>query len=98
MSMVSDSSLVNSQKDEPYLRWEYRTLLGRPKAKEITRRNWRTRVAMVVLMWAILIGLLGFLVGSLDFVIFASVFLGLIVTGIVYWGWSSGRDALRKKE
>jgi hypothetical protein len=87
---------MSEEKDEPYIRWYVPKRRGPPRAVEITRRNWRMRIVLIVAMWAIVIGFLGLLAGA-ELAIFLTILMGIIVLGIIFYGWYSGREGVGKQ-
>lgn len=88
---------MNDDRKEPYIRWYVpRWRSGPPKVVEISRRNWLGRVFAVVLMWAIIIAFFGLLIGIeiVPVLIFLAV---LIVGGLAFYGWYSGRAGVGKE-
>lgn len=54
------------------------------------------RIVLVVAMWAIVIGLFGLLEGA-NFAIFLAVFMGFVISTILYYGWCTGRGGVGKE-
>jgi hypothetical protein len=86
---------MTEPKDEPYLRLEDITVHGQPVVREFSRKSWYLRVALIVLMWAVVIGFLGFLEGA-DFAIFLAFFMGFFVLVILFVIWYMGREGVGK--
>jgi len=54
------------------------------------------RLVLVLAMWAIVIGFLGLLEGA-QFAVFLAIFMGIVVTAILFYGWYTGRGGVGKE-
>jgi hypothetical protein len=80
-------------REKPYIRWYVPRWSGPARVVDLSKRRWLFRVGLVTLMWAALIALFAALEG-LELAAIFTFLAALIVGGLAFHGWHSGREAV----